>query len=638
MTALELLEAIGDVNGAYILEAQSVREPRPRRRTSKWKILILAAAMALLLSGCAYAVLKLQDLQLGQWTPNPVFMDETERDKPHPSRDVISLHGFAGSPGFQALQEWLEFKNTYDTDESGQNNYSSPEAYRSFFCFNQEMQDKVDELCQKYGLNLPGRSIISYDAEGDLFPSVGISSILREDAAVIYTFEGAGTYFQSGNFHLPGKLTLTDSAWTSPFVYFFSYTSKDCFDGNFMSVGSIDSFQQWTYTASDGTPLLLAVSPESCLVLADRGNAVISITVCYPICGETVLGDEPMTHAALEAFADCFDYSIKPLGIGRTYPGYAEFLTGLCPAPTENDLYLLRDLDGDGSDELLVTHNGSFSLVLTMENDRAKIVYFAPDLWLSGDVILDNTYVQEGQEIYRMLAFREGRFEYENYIENSVLKEGWGKSAALGDKPYWEVPITADEAWGIINSYELRQPRWFPVADFPGFAGAPIAVTEEPTFPEALTPEELGRAAETDLEFYLEGQPTATAAQLFIGQGYSLYVNHTDWFLEQSENTDLWTSEYNPDVQLAVTFYPGLDAEDTHRAIRDRESDYQLGADKRGGLNGLSQDRVMQLSIAIYETDSGTFAVSCRYPMAAAEGFGTRLSVMADTFELWPES
>lgn len=645
MNALELLDAIGDVSGKYILEAQKCREAKPRRRASKLKILILAAAMALLLAGCTYAVvMKLQDLQIGQWVPNPVFMDEAERDKPHPSRDVISLHGFAGSPGFQAIQEWLEFENTYDRDgylvaEADRNRYVSPEAYDAFFCFNQEMQDKVDKISEKYGLSLPGRRIIAYDAIDDLFPALGIHGIHREDANINAVFDGACYYYPNGSFNVPANLTLADPAlgWDSNFSYIFHYTRKDCFDGGYLAVADLDRFDQWEHTAPDGTPLLLAIDPELCLILADRGDAFISITLYYPSLGEIVFGEEPMTHEALEAFADCFDYSIRPLGVGRTYPGYAEFLTELCPTPTEDDFYILRDLDGDGSEELLVTYDGSFNLVLTMDGGQAKIVCFAPDLLLSApeNVILDNTY-QDGAEINRMLKFRQGRFHCVEYVENNVLKDGWGRSVSLGDAPCWEVPITSDEAWGIINSYDIRQPRWFPVAQFPGFAGAPTQVTEAPTFPDISTPEELGRAAETDLEFYLDGQPTATCAQLFIGQGYSMYVSEIDWYLERSENTQRWTSEYNPDVELKVTYYPGMEAEEVRREIKAQETDFDLVEDKRGGLIGRSKDLVVNMQSAIYETDSGTFVVAWHCPMVGAEGFATRLSVMADTFELWP--
>lgn len=646
MNSNELLDLIGEVRSIYIAEAQQCREqahaPKPGR-LSRYKVILIAAALAVLLAGCTYAVIKLQNLKIGQWVPNPVFMNETERDKPHPPRDVLSLHGYAGSPGYQAVLEWLEFENTYDPDgslvaEADRNRYTAPEAYDAFFCFNQEMQDKVDEISQKHGLKLPGRRIITYDAEDELFPALGISGIHRNDAGISAYFDGAGYYYPNGSFHTIGNLTLTDPALDFPFNLFYAYryTRKDSFDGAYLTVEDIEAFDQWNYTASDGTPLLLAISPEFCLVLADRGDVFLSISVYYPGIGEIVFGDKPMTHEVLEAFADSFDYHIQTLGIGRTFPSYADFLTGLCPAPTENDVYLLRDLDGDGSDELLVNRGGYTSLVLSMVDGHAEIVYFAPFCTLSPEenVIVDIT-AQDGQEVYRMLKFREGRFHCVDYVEYSALKESYGKSISLGDKPYFEVPISSDEAWDIINHYDIKQPRWYPVTEFPGFNGTPVIPTTPAAVPNAPTPEELGRPPETDLEFYLSGEPVSTAAQLFIGRGYSIYIPQTDWNLEQGENCEIWKSVYNPDVELKVAFYPGQRPAEVRAELKAQESGFDLTEDKQGGLIGLSKDWTVNLNICIYKTDNGVFALSYRYPMAAAEGFGTRVSVIADTFLVW---
>lgn len=482
MNSLQLLEAIGDVNGKYILEAQTCREHKPRRRASKLKVLILAAALALLLTGCTYAVLKLHDLKVGQWTPKPFQMNEEEKRNPPAPRDMLSLQGFAGTPEYLANREWLEFESGYDLDgallhQEDQARNMPPEAYDAVFAYTSEMQAKVDELCEKYGLKLPGRRIQTNEFAEDFFIALGIPSIHKKEAAIENAYDNGSYYYPNGSFRTSGNLWLTDSTWTNEFSYSYGFVRKGYFDSTAaVAVADINAFDQWKYTAADGTKLLLAISPEQCLVLADRPDAFISISVYYPSLGESyVFGDEPMTHKALESFADSFDYKIRPLGIGQTYESYADFLMNLYPVPTREFMYILQDLDGDGSDELLVNRNGSFNLILTMEDGKAKIIYFAPDLRLMEDnVIWDNNYASEydsGETRWRFLKFRNGEPVCVDYVEYSPLKSQWGKSVSLGDKPYFDEAISEDEAYGIMDRYTYAGTRWESVFGFPGYEG-----------------------------------------------------------------------------------------------------------------------------------------------------------------------
>lgn len=111
MTNLELLELIGSVRDQYIIEAQSHRAPRKAKRRSPWKLILMAAALAVLLTGCAYAVMRLQDLKIGTYNPEPLFAGETFLEEAL-NQDSMSLQGFAGSPGYLAAKEWLEYQES----------------------------------------------------------------------------------------------------------------------------------------------------------------------------------------------------------------------------------------------------------------------------------------------------------------------------------------------------------------------------------------------------------------------------------------------------------------------------------------------------------------------------------------------
>ena len=71
--------------------------------------------------------------------------------------DMISMTGLAGSPESDACIEYQEFLETYDEDEEiissiGNEETGIGEEYEAYSCYTQEMADKIDEICGKYGL------------------------------------------------------------------------------------------------------------------------------------------------------------------------------------------------------------------------------------------------------------------------------------------------------------------------------------------------------------------------------------------------------------------------------------------------------------------------------------------------------
>ena len=71
--------------------------------------------------------------------------------------DLLSLAGVEGSPEHEADVEWQEFLESYDQDESilaavGNSPTGFEEEYGEYLCYRQEMADKIEEICEKYGL------------------------------------------------------------------------------------------------------------------------------------------------------------------------------------------------------------------------------------------------------------------------------------------------------------------------------------------------------------------------------------------------------------------------------------------------------------------------------------------------------
>lgn len=154
----------------------------------------------------------------------------------------------------------------------------------------------------------------------------------------------------------------------------------------------------------------------------------------------------------------------------------------------------------------------------------------------------------------------------------------------------------------------------------------------------APTAEELGRPETTDLTFFLEGQEESVPAALYIGQGYSLYIPVEDWvresFTENGAAADSWESTDNDAVELRILHLGERSLEDCRDWIIQELSDYVITEDQQGGLYGEDAENGMVLDVRFHEGGGNVYAVAWAYPFEAAEGFGARLGVIADTFEV----
>lgn len=154
------------------------------------------------------------------------------------------------------------------------------------------------------------------------------------------------------------------------------------------------------------------------------------------------------------------------------------------------------------------------------------------------------------------------------------------------------------------------------------------------------TAEELGRSETTDLTFFVEGQEETVPAALYIGQGYSLYLPAEGWeresFTENGAAADSWESTDNDAVELRILHLGERTLDECYDWIIREMDDYVISEDKQGGLYGENRENGMVLEVRFHPGDAGMYAVAWAYPLEAAEGFGTRLNVLADTFEVMP--
>ena len=176
-----------------------------------------------------------------------------------------------------------------------------------------------------------------------------------------------------------------------------------------------------------------------------------------------------------------------------------------------------------------------------------------------------------------------------------------------------------------------------PAAETP--AETPAGTTgETPAGDRNPTAAELGREETTELAFTVEGETALIPVTLYIGQGYSIYIPSEGWRLEKWVDDgipeDVWESVINDDVELTVLHLGEKTLAEAQAWVKAEEDDYQLVEDKQGGLGGTDEKDREMLEVRFHTSGSTMYAVLYKYPMEAAEGFGTRLGVMADTFQV----
>jgi|GEM_PF-3885694 len=156
-----------------------------------------------------------------------------------------------------------------------------------------------------------------------------------------------------------------------------------------------------------------------------------------------------------------------------------------------------------------------------------------------------------------------------------------------------------------------------------GDAQEPPAGTEN----NSGDPERLG---ETELPVSVEGQEEQMPVILWQTESFSVYVPSEGW----AKNDDqVWQPDNNQDVRFFVLEYTDADAESAREQLRSAYPAYAFQEPEGDIVRGKDEADQMILRVKLVETDDRCFAVCSQYPLEAAEGYGARLSALADTFQ-----
>lgn len=499
MTGKDLFIALGDISQKYYDEAENDTAVRRFKSIRRPLLIAAAIAMALLLVGCGIVyALRLQDMSIGQETYTQSFDEKGKAIEPvEKTRDIITIYGHSGDAIQLALKEWYEFLETYDPDGALMDNNPDhpeiPNQYEyTYSCYTQEMVDKVNEIAGKYNLKLLEEWIPFQAWQGDIFlRESGIGSfVLPESGAKISRI--SGMYYPPYNLDMDFELTtdnLDTKLWGT-----IEYARKDYFPRAFPGGMDLSLFEQWDYTAPDGTPLLLALSSKgSAYIIAESENAMLIYSIGGNFSGSAYpSADEVMTKEQLESVAEVFDYSIRPQIMDRTaveqkleeaqaaydaahtyvpetYSSFTDYLKADILMYDDKLQYSFHDLTGDGSDDLLIGKAGAFDKCIYIQNGEILSQFFG------------NTYVCEGGILEQYGAYE--IFETHQYVTPNFIADPGDMDTAYNvvtdlqrTRDQWTCDhgdpascreITSEEAQTIMAQYPRLELNWMPLMEYP---------------------------------------------------------------------------------------------------------------------------------------------------------------------------
>ena len=399
MKPIDLLKSLGNIKDSYVISAEEFRQGTKHtqgKHLSTKRIWLIAAAivLSLLLVGCAIVyILSLQDMAFG--TRHQEYYDGSSREI-----TLLSIQGIKGSPGYRATKEWYEWLQTYDTDMSV---YHSEEAfsedfgddYYAYNLYSREMKDKLDEICEKYNLELLGMMYVDPDIEAGC-KALQIPGIFRPGATVEADW-GQICYYANGSFDLEGDVRLNGQ---EPHIVSFRCHRKSAFTDLYSSVGADGDFEEWVYTTSYGVDVLMVLDyggvSGNAHMYVQQGEYMFSF-------GIHEFENRPLPDkAGMEAYAEAFNFTVQPQRVSQqeiqkteerqeeaeavraeeydkmarsfSQLGYEDRIKFQLEHALNPDRlgFAVLDLEGNGTEDLLVGENGYIRAVYTTKDGGSQ--------------------------------------------------------------------------------------------------------------------------------------------------------------------------------------------------------------------------------------------------------------------------
>lgn len=485
MNGKNILIGLSYIDRKYIEESEEDMRPEKVVRNSKRmpgrKIWLIAAviAMLLMLVGCGVAyALHLQSLKIGEeaYTQNMRYEKDGSTIPPAEKiKQYISVAGPEGSKNQLAAQEWMDFQKSYDPDQSllkAAGDFQLPAQYNSYYAYTADMLDKIDEICEKYDLKLAGDTAVYQGNDASILGQIlDFNSVAKEDSGLKVEFQGVRVA-QCGDFNSSYNATLTNPSATQEFSFMLSYDYHDkaYFCTRYLIIGDGENVQQWNETLPDGTNVLIVNDKGGdAYILCDMAALQKQLEEVWQ--SQEAIVIDPVAEAErqrkyeentrLDSYGDL---------IQRMRDNEAYFVEN-CNLTYENFWdtmeYTLRDVNGDGQEELIFGRDGHICEIWTMQD--GKTAGFMGS-WYEGYLCEGNVYEDyvflSGQPYHYYHRLGSGTefssilgVYYDIYYESWMLKDFESGTEVT--------QITEERAKEIMASFPRISLEMKPVREFP---------------------------------------------------------------------------------------------------------------------------------------------------------------------------
>ena len=296
-------ETFSQVHSGTTLNWEEMKTVPSMKRSVKAAALLAAAvgllavltigALAADLFGLRTMLLSRGEISMG--------IDWETGERPTQTVDMITLSGSLDTPEGKAALEWQEFLSRYDVEGAAwaadDDPDLAPAGYGDYDVYNREMADKLEEILAEYGLKGHGDSF-------DLFRCPAAMEMIGAAMGDLTVYPLYG--YEDGSFQLEGEWPADHPETVS---FQLRRVVRGYFDDVILNISDLSEYQEWTCSAG-GQRVSLALGPGKALVLADRGDCMVTVNV--------LAGTESgLSAAGLESLAGSIDFSafasVEPL-------------------------------------------------------------------------------------------------------------------------------------------------------------------------------------------------------------------------------------------------------------------------------------------------------------------------------------
>lgn len=287
--------------------------------------------------------------------------------------------------------------------------------------------------------------------------------------------------------------------------------------------------------------------------------------------------------------------------------------------------YAKLDMDGDGLEELVVELEGT--------GDLPRLVLGSFDGQILGEIYYER---QMSQLKADGVFYASGGIGNRSWARLQRSADGWTVEDLEGD--YTDEPDAVWTQWVSLGTAE---------------------VTNGNSDTTKVTPELLGREASCNLTVWQGSDEYPVAADLFIGDGYSLYIPREGWVHEvidyHGTTADRWVCadqtleefglnsrldttnrealrkfyDQQYPTRLTVLFRPGMDDQAIRDWVIEANPDWDVTQNARGELFADGA------TVEFFRTETGVFICIMETPAFGTGGLGV-LGTMCGSFGGWP--